>query len=171
MSRHINPRHFGLAAALTAAIFVLPARPAVARGPENIADVAEQVIDAVVNVSTSQKVDARVNGMPDLPPGSPMEEFFDEFFKNRRNNQQGDNNQNRQNQGGQNQGQPRDDDEFDSSGRRRRGRCRHTRTSAAQLSAGGARRAAGDTGGGRGGSDQFHLRRVLRLPHGSPGRR
>jgi serine protease Do len=53
-------------------------------GPENIADVAEQVIDAVVNISTSQKVDARVSGMPDLPPGSPMEEFFDEFFKNRR---------------------------------------------------------------------------------------
>ena len=59
-------------------------RPAAARGPENIADVAEQVIDAVVNVSTSQKVDARVAGMPDLPPGSPMEEFFDEFFKNHR---------------------------------------------------------------------------------------
>jgi serine protease Do len=90
MSRHINSRHFGLAAALTAAIFVLPARPAAARGPENIADVAEQVIDAVVNVSTSQKVDARVSGMPDLPPGSPMEEFFDDFFKKHRG-QGGDN--------------------------------------------------------------------------------
>jgi serine protease Do len=42
------------------------------------------VIDAVVNVSTSQKVDARISGMPDLPPGSPMEEFFDEFFKKHR---------------------------------------------------------------------------------------
>ena len=57
---------------------------AAARGPDNIADVAEQVIDAVVNISTSQKVDARVGNMPDLPPGSPMEEFFNEFFKNRR---------------------------------------------------------------------------------------
>jgi serine protease Do len=91
MSRHFNSRHFGLAAALTAAIFVLPARPAAARGPENISDVAEQVIDAVVNVSTSQKVDARVNGMPDLPPGSPMEDFFDDFFKKHRG-QGGDNN-------------------------------------------------------------------------------
>ena len=90
MSRHINSRHFGLAAALTAAIFVLPAWPAAARGPENIADVAEQVIDAVVNVSTSQKVDARVSGMPDLPPGSPMEEFFDDFFEKHRG-QGGDN--------------------------------------------------------------------------------
>jgi len=69
-------------AALAAAIIVVPAFPAAARGPENIADVAEQVIDAVVNISTSQKVDARISGLPELPPGSPMEEFFDEFFKN-----------------------------------------------------------------------------------------
>ena len=77
-------RHGSVAAALAAAIVVLPAWTAAARGPENIADVAEQVIDAVVNISTSQKVDARMGNMPDLPPGSPMEEFFDEFFKNRR---------------------------------------------------------------------------------------
>jgi serine protease Do len=76
--------HGSAIGALAAAFFVLPAGPAAARGPENIADVAEQVIDAVVNISTSQKVDARITGLPDLPPGSPMEEFFDEFFKNRR---------------------------------------------------------------------------------------
>jgi serine protease Do len=58
--------------------------PAAARGPEAIADVAEQVIDAVVNVSTKQSVDIRDGAMPQLPPGSPFEEFFDEFFKNRR---------------------------------------------------------------------------------------
>jgi serine protease Do len=57
---------------------------AAARGPENIADVAEQVIDAVVNVSTKQSVDMRSGTMPQLPPGSPFEEFFEEFFKNRR---------------------------------------------------------------------------------------
>src|ERR1700758_3018892 len=81
------------AAALAAAIVVLPASMAAARGPENIADVAEQVIDAVVNISTSQKVDARVAEMPDLPPGSPMEEFFDQFFKNRRGQGGGDSDQ------------------------------------------------------------------------------
>ncbi|MGZ3409943.1 MAG: DegQ family serine endoprotease [Xanthobacteraceae bacterium] len=63
-----------------------------ARGPDNIADVAEKVIDAVVNISTSQKVEAR-SGAPQLPPGSPFEEFFEEFFKNRRG-QGGDNNNN-----------------------------------------------------------------------------
>jgi len=77
-------RHGAMSAALAAAIIALPAWTAAARGPENIADVAEQVIDAVVNISTSQKVEARLGNMPDLPPGSPMEEFFDEFFKNRR---------------------------------------------------------------------------------------
>ena len=67
--------------------------PALARGPESIADVAEQVIDAVVNISTSQTVDgARAAApTPQLPPGSPFEEFFEEFFKNRRG--QGDDDQ------------------------------------------------------------------------------
>src|SRR6202161_206837 len=92
-SRHISPfvRHGAAVAALMAAVIILTAQPAAARGPENIADVAEQVIDAVVNISTSQKVDSRVTGLPDLPPGSPREEFFDESFKNRRGQGGGDN--------------------------------------------------------------------------------
>ncbi|HVG51444.1 MAG TPA: Do family serine endopeptidase, partial [Xanthobacteraceae bacterium] len=65
-----------------------------ARGPDNIADVAERVIGAVVNISTSQKVEAR-GGPSQLPPGSPFEEFFEEFFKNRRGGQGGEQNQNR----------------------------------------------------------------------------
>ena len=92
MSCHLSrlPRPALALAALATAIALASAQPAAARGPENIADVAEQVIDAVVNISTSQKVDARIGGLPDLPPGSPMEEFFDEFFKNRRGGQGGD---------------------------------------------------------------------------------
>jgi serine protease Do len=65
--------------------------PALARGPDGIADVAEKVIDAVVNISTSQTVEAKGGpggegrgATPQLPPGSPFEEFFDDFFKNRR---------------------------------------------------------------------------------------
>jgi len=86
-------------AILTAAAIAWPAfsSPAAARGPEGIADVAEQVIDAVVNVSTKQSVDLRNGGaMPQLPPGSPFEEFFEEFFKNKRG-QPGQNGQNGQN--------------------------------------------------------------------------
>jgi len=68
---------------------VLISAPASARGPDGIADVAEKVIDAVVNISTSQTVEAKGGGegrgaMPQLPPGSPFEEFFDDFFRNRR---------------------------------------------------------------------------------------
>jgi serine protease Do len=74
-------------AALTAAIVLVRVFPAAARGPENIAEVAERVIDAVVNISTSQKVDTRMRALPDLPPGSPMEEFFNEFFKNHHDGQ------------------------------------------------------------------------------------
>jgi serine protease Do len=70
--------------------------PAFARGPDGIADVAEKVIDAVVNISTTQTVEAKAGGdggrgaMPQLPPGSPFEEFFDDFFKNRRGGPGGD---------------------------------------------------------------------------------
>jgi serine protease Do len=78
---------FGLGLA-SATLFA--ATPALARGPEGIADVAEKVIDAVVNISTSQTIEAKGGpgegrgATPQLPPGSPFEEFFDDFFKNRR---------------------------------------------------------------------------------------
>src|SRR5215217_2490306 len=74
-------------AVLAGALIALPVltEPAAARGPDGISDVAEQVIEAVVNISTSQKVDARSSGpTPALPPGSPFEELFEELFKNRR---------------------------------------------------------------------------------------
>src|SRR6266542_3643650 len=80
---------------LASTCFAVPALAATL-GPDAISDVAEKVIEAVVNISTSQTVDARGGNqaMPQLPPGSPFEEFFEEFFKNRRG--PGDN----QNRGG-----------------------------------------------------------------------
>ena len=96
MSRHSRFRRFArfercdaAIAALVLALIVLAQLPAAAavaatRGPQNIADVAEQVIDAVVNVSTSQQVDPHVGEVPDLPPGSKMEKFFQDFFKHHR---------------------------------------------------------------------------------------
>ncbi len=95
----LTRRMLPLAAAIGLAVV---ATPAFARGPDGIADVAEKVIDAVVNISTSQTVDAKGGGdedkgsnprpgrgnkrgaNPQLPPDSPFSEFFDEFFKNRR---------------------------------------------------------------------------------------
>jgi serine protease Do len=76
-----------------AALSLMTPRPAQARGPDGIADVAEKVINAVVNISTSQSVDTHSSATPPpiFPPNSPFEEFFEEFFKNRRGGQQGDN--------------------------------------------------------------------------------
>ena len=84
-------------ALVAAAAIAFPLASQAQRGPDKIADVAEAVIDAVVNISTSQTVAAggpaaRPGGPggpesrqgPQLPPGSPFEEFFEEFFKNRR---------------------------------------------------------------------------------------
>jgi serine protease Do len=81
-------RLMGIAISFSAAS-LLASVPASARGPDGIADIAEKVIDSVVNISTSQSVEAKGGGggreaMPQLPPGSPFEEFFDDFFKNRR---------------------------------------------------------------------------------------
>jgi serine protease Do len=83
-----------VAAVCLGAVTSLAAAPAAsARGPEGIADVAEKVIDAVVNISTSQTIEAKSDGrgaIPQLPPGSPFEEFFDDFFKNRKGGKGGE---------------------------------------------------------------------------------
>jgi serine protease Do len=85
-----------VAAVCLGAATTLISVPASARGPDGIADIAEKVIDAVVNISTTQTVEAKAGGggdrgaMPQLPPGSPFEEFFDDFFKNRRGGPGGD---------------------------------------------------------------------------------
>jgi len=81
-------RRPALAAVATAAM-VLPAlSPSfssawAARGPDNIADVAEKVIDAVVNISTSQKVETRNTPMPQLPNDPQLDELFRDFFNRR----------------------------------------------------------------------------------------
>jgi len=84
--------------ALAAVVFsalVLPALTvaSLAAGPDSIADVAEQVIDTVVNIATSQNV-ARNNAQtPPQPPNDPQtDELFRDFF-----NRRGGQNQNPQN--------------------------------------------------------------------------
>ncbi|MGE0038775.1 MAG: Do family serine endopeptidase, partial [Xanthobacteraceae bacterium] len=80
-------------AVVATAALVLPALTvsASARGPERISDVAEKVIDAVVNISTSQKVEtARNNTIPRMPNADPqLDELFRDFFNRR--GPQGDN--------------------------------------------------------------------------------
>jgi serine protease Do len=50
-------------------------------GPQTVAPVAEKLIDAVVNISTSQTMKgAQGVPLPNVPKGSPFEEFFEDFF-------------------------------------------------------------------------------------------
>ncbi len=60
-----------------------------AQGPESVADLAENLLDAVVNISTSQRVsNNRRTPRPRVPDGSPFQDFFDEFFGDRNNDEQ-----------------------------------------------------------------------------------
>ncbi|HEY8565601.1 MAG TPA: DegQ family serine endoprotease [Beijerinckiaceae bacterium] len=84
--RQTSPRRgrFGLvlAATLALATAVQPL-PAMARGPESLADLASQVTDAVVNISAATTVEARGRTLPQLPQGTPFEDLFEEFFNRR----------------------------------------------------------------------------------------
>ncbi len=57
------------------------------RGPASVADLAEGLLEAVVNISTSQNVKgtegANTVPVPQAPEGSPFQDLFDDFFKNR----------------------------------------------------------------------------------------
>jgi serine protease Do len=65
------------------AILVLSlAAPAWARpAPDSFADLASKLLPSVVNISTSQTLKApSQNAMPQLPPGSPLEDLFKNFL-------------------------------------------------------------------------------------------
>ncbi len=61
-------------------LFLSP--PAFARGPESLADLADAVSDSVVNISATQTIDERHAGnAPELGPGTPFDDLFEEFFR------------------------------------------------------------------------------------------
>lgn len=55
-------------------------------GPASVADLAAPLLDAVVNISTSQSVKAEGKGPtpPKIPDGSPFQEFFKDYFDNQK---------------------------------------------------------------------------------------
>jgi serine protease Do len=71
-------------ATLGAAALLLMLAPAAAQthhGPTSVAPLAEKLIDAVVNISTSQTVKGPEGApLPRVPKGAPFEEFFEDFF-------------------------------------------------------------------------------------------
>ena len=85
-----------------ASVFAFPAvippfavQPAQARGAgDSFADLAAQLLPAVVNISSTQKAEARADRetgpeVPQFPPGSPFEQFFKDFLDRNRPGQQG----------------------------------------------------------------------------------
>ena len=71
-----------LALASTALLVFAMAFQARAEGPASVADLAERLSSAVVNISTAQNVSGdRAVPLPNLPPGSPFQEFFEEFLE------------------------------------------------------------------------------------------
>ena len=75
-------------AVLLAAALVLPAAvPVLAQArpaPDSFADLAAKLLPGVVNISSSQNVQARSDRVgpeiPNFPPGSPFEQFFRDFL-------------------------------------------------------------------------------------------
>ena len=63
------------------------AQPAWAReAPQSFAELVDKLMPTVVNITTTQNVPQqgpRLRDMPQLPPGSPFEELFKEFFDKR----------------------------------------------------------------------------------------
>lgn len=61
--------------------------PATARSaPDSFADLADRLLPTVVNISTSQtlKASGPKIALPDVPPGSPLEDLFKDFLQNNR---------------------------------------------------------------------------------------
>jgi serine protease Do len=85
------------AAALAATLALPVSLPqlALAHGtPDSFADLAAGLLPAVVNVSSSQKLEARADRGPEIPgfpPGSPFEQFFRDFLDRNRPQGQGPN--------------------------------------------------------------------------------
>src|SRR5262245_63320585 len=84
-ARQIRQPAVAAVAAAAMALMALPvlSTASAARGPDTIADVSEKVIDAVVNISTSQKVETRNSPMPQLPNDPQLDELLRDFFNRR----------------------------------------------------------------------------------------
>ncbi|HEY4167954.1 MAG TPA: Do family serine endopeptidase, partial [Reyranella sp.] len=80
------------AVATVVAFGTVAANPALAReAPQSFADLVDKLLPTVVNITTTQNVPQqgpKLRDMPQLPPGSPFEELFKEFFDHKNGEQQ-----------------------------------------------------------------------------------
>ena len=74
------------AIAVVASALLAGNAPALAQAkPTNLADLVDNVAAAVVNISATQTIDDKTEAqdIPDLPKGTPFDDMFEQFFKNR----------------------------------------------------------------------------------------
>ena len=85
-------RNWRFVAAMILTLAAVPSLYAQGRvGPQSVAPIAEKLIDAVVNISTSQTMKGSQGvPLPNVPKGSPFEEFFEDFFNRKGGRQQSD---------------------------------------------------------------------------------
>ena len=86
-SMHINARGrnwiagFAVACVLVLISAMAPGAVSQVRGPQSVADLAEKLQGAVVNISTTQTLKGSQGiPLPEVPKGSPFEDFFEDFF-------------------------------------------------------------------------------------------
>jgi serine protease Do len=82
MSRPAIPAPLGALWALVLGLAFLLAQAAAVEAraaPESFADLADQVSPAVVNITTSTIIATPTNPLPNLPEGSPFDDFFRDF--------------------------------------------------------------------------------------------
>jgi len=77
------PLQWLLAGLVSLAIMAMAITAKAAPAPDGFADLAERLLPAVVNISTTQtlKNPERAPDMPQFPPGSPFEEYFKDFLE------------------------------------------------------------------------------------------
>ncbi len=72
---------FALVCVLVLITAMAPGAVSQVRGPQSVADLAEKLQGAVVNISTTQTLKGSKGiPLPKVPKGSPFEDFFEDFF-------------------------------------------------------------------------------------------
>jgi serine protease Do len=90
-ARPSAPRWWVPQSALAGLALLALTTPALAQGrplPDSFADLADKLVPAVVNISTTQAIPEKGNEKdsaetPEVPPSSPFDDFFRDFFNNR----------------------------------------------------------------------------------------
>jgi len=79
---HIAFGPLGLLLAVTLCVFIaMPPAAAQQRGPTSVAEIAAPLKESVVNISTTQTLRGTQDvPRPEIPEGSPFQEFFQDFF-------------------------------------------------------------------------------------------